>query len=156
MGQIFSEVAGFAGGVCALRAPSEQVKPDQMSAGFYYDAVDKCWRCDGNSVRGDLVFVDNNSRFMLPPFALDNDGEWKLGPDCADWLPVEISASGDVFHLAGVTMYASDHFTSLILVDKQWHLYDGLHIGDGVLKAIELNEMKKLQRTLCYAYYLLP
>lgn len=153
--QVFSEVYGGTGGVCGLRLPLEQQLSDPASAGFRYDDCDKCFRCDGVSCFEGARFVEGSGSFMLPPFALDNDGSWKLSPECAEWLPVELTRGDDVFKLAGVTMFANDHFTSLIRVDNQWHFYDGLK-GQGELKVIDFLEMKKLKYCLCYAYYLLP
>lgn len=91
---------------------------------------------------------------MLPPVALDNNKDWKLRPLQAEWLPLEITLGDDIFSLAGVTMYRSDHFTSLVFVDEKWHYYDGLH-GGGNLNAIDFTSMKKLDFSLCNAYYLL-
>lgn len=152
--QIYSEILGGPGGVCALRLRAEQQLSKPDSAGFYYDDSDSCWRCNGNNVFEEAAFVDHNSRFMLPPVALDNDKAWKLSPSYAEWLPREIHLSGDIFCLAGVTMYEKDHFTSLILVGGKWHFYDGLQ-GEGVLKAIDSVGIASLKSFLCNAYYLL-
>lgn len=152
-GQMLSEIYGSTGGVCGLRCDTGQQSEDPQSAGFRYDDNDKCWRCDGISVFGPASFVNNCEPFMLPPFSMNNDSSWTLGPAYVELLPVELHVGNYSFRLAGVVLHGKDHFTSLILAGNRWHYYDGLH-GEGELARIDSANMKQLPLSLCNAYYL--
>lgn len=149
--QVFAELLGATGGICGIRLEG-QTSQDPEKNGFHYDDGDHCWRCDGVTTFGEASFANDGSHWMLPPFALDNN-DWHLSPDWADWLPFQVTVGGKDFLLAGVTMSEPGHFTSLILLDKQWYFYDGLQ-GHGYLKPIGISELKRLKSFLCYAYYL--
>lgn len=124
------------------------------SCGFQFDSNDKCWRCGGVGVLGEVVFVGTVPQIMLPPLVLNNDSTWRLTPDWAEWLPADVKIGDDVFRLAGVTMHEAGHFTSLILVGHQWYYYNGLD-GPGFFKPVSVSHMKQLKFSLCNAYYLI-
>lgn len=150
---MFSELLGGVGGTCSIRCANFVATEDPKLCGFSYHDCDSCWRCDGATTIGEVSFAKVGQHFMLPPFALDNN-EWHLSPDWVESLPVVVTVAGEQFSLAGVVLSSPGHFTALILLENQWHFYDGLH-GPGLLQPIDVLEIRKLKSFLCYAYYLI-